>query len=156
MQQRQKHQKTLQVKKLNWMRPTLRQRRNLQLSRRRTESPACACCVWGSCRNSVTRHEPARCVLDCITMVTTGSHCTCCCCCCWNEDLSCCVFSQIAEAVKRENYKFDTLVLSVSLPAQLCVREVRMKHVVIIWTRMIKQLHNSNHVTAHQYYLYKI
>lgn len=30
---------------------------------------------------------------------------------------------KIAEAVKRENYKFDTLVLSVSLPAQLCVRE---------------------------------
>lgn len=31
---------------------------------------------------------------------------------------------QIAEAVKAENYEFDSLVLSVSLPAQLCVREV--------------------------------
>ncbi|XP_053191125.1 LOW QUALITY PROTEIN: putative tRNA pseudouridine synthase Pus10 [Scomber japonicus] len=30
---------------------------------------------------------------------------------------------KIAETVKTENYKFDTLVLSVSLPAQLCVRE---------------------------------
>ncbi|KAM7394748.1 hypothetical protein PAMP_021534 [Pampus punctatissimus] len=30
---------------------------------------------------------------------------------------------KIAEAVKTENYKFDTMVLSVSLPAQLCVRE---------------------------------
>ncbi|KAF7645991.1 hypothetical protein LDENG_00195340 [Lucifuga dentata] len=30
---------------------------------------------------------------------------------------------KIAEAVKAENYEFDTLVLSVSLPAQLCVRE---------------------------------
>lgn len=38
----------------------------------------------------------------------------------------CClvVFPQIAEAVRAENYEFDTLVLSVSLPAQLCVREV--------------------------------
>lgn len=34
--------------------------------------------------------------------------------------------SQIAEAVKAGNYEFDTLVLSVSLPAQLCVREVSM------------------------------
>lgn len=34
--------------------------------------------------------------------------------------------SQIAEAVKAGNYQFDTLVLSVSLPAQLCVREVSM------------------------------
>uniref|UniRef100_A0A3Q0RL87 tRNA pseudouridine synthase Pus10 n=1 Tax=Amphilophus citrinellus TaxID=61819 RepID=A0A3Q0RL87_AMPCI len=33
------------------------------------------------------------------------------------------VFSQIAEAVKAGNYEFDTLVLSLSLPAQLCVRE---------------------------------
>ncbi|KAM7419862.1 hypothetical protein PAMA_016799 [Pampus argenteus] len=31
--------------------------------------------------------------------------------------------AKIAEAVKTENYKFDTMVLSVSLPAQLCVRE---------------------------------
>ncbi|XP_040891199.1 putative tRNA pseudouridine synthase Pus10 isoform X1 [Toxotes jaculatrix] len=30
---------------------------------------------------------------------------------------------KIAEAVKAESYEFDTLVLSVSLPAQLCVRE---------------------------------
>ncbi|XP_029912692.1 tRNA pseudouridine synthase Pus10 isoform X2 [Myripristis murdjan] len=30
---------------------------------------------------------------------------------------------KIAEAVKAENYEFDSLVLSVSLPAQLCVRE---------------------------------
>ncbi|XP_029992041.1 tRNA pseudouridine synthase Pus10 [Sphaeramia orbicularis] len=30
---------------------------------------------------------------------------------------------KIVEAVKGENYEFDTLVLSVSLPAQLCVRE---------------------------------
>ncbi|XP_051240812.1 putative tRNA pseudouridine synthase Pus10 isoform X2 [Dicentrarchus labrax] len=30
---------------------------------------------------------------------------------------------KIAEAVKAEKYEFDTLVLSVSLPAQLCVRE---------------------------------
>ncbi|CAK6978635.1 LOW QUALITY PROTEIN: putative tRNA pseudouridine synthase Pus10 [Scomber scombrus] len=30
---------------------------------------------------------------------------------------------KIAETVKTENYTFDTLVLSVSLPAQLCVRE---------------------------------
>uniref|UniRef100_A0A3Q2D632 tRNA pseudouridine(55) synthase n=1 Tax=Cyprinodon variegatus TaxID=28743 RepID=A0A3Q2D632_CYPVA len=30
---------------------------------------------------------------------------------------------KIAETVKAENYQFDTLVLSVSLPAQLCVRE---------------------------------
>ncbi|XP_075993042.1 tRNA pseudouridine synthase Pus10 [Genypterus blacodes] len=30
---------------------------------------------------------------------------------------------KIAEAVKAEDYEFDTLVLSVSLPAQLCVRE---------------------------------
>ncbi|KAM3624573.1 uncharacterized protein V6R79_025059 [Siganus canaliculatus] len=30
---------------------------------------------------------------------------------------------KIAEAVKAEQYEFDTLVLSVSLPAQLCVRE---------------------------------
>nr|XP_020480857.1 putative tRNA pseudouridine synthase Pus10 isoform X1 [Monopterus albus]XP_020480859.1 putative tRNA pseudouridine synthase Pus10 isoform X1 [Monopterus albus]XP_020480860.1 putative tRNA pseudouridine synthase Pus10 isoform X1 [Monopterus albus] len=30
---------------------------------------------------------------------------------------------KIAEAVKAENYEFDTVVLSVSLPAQLCVRE---------------------------------
>lgn len=36
------------------------------------------------------------------------------------------MFLQIAEAVKKENYEFDTLVLSVSLPAQLCVREVRV------------------------------
>lgn len=34
------------------------------------------------------------------------------------------IFSQIAQAVKAEKYEFDTLVLSVSLPAQLCVREV--------------------------------
>ncbi|XP_017289230.1 putative tRNA pseudouridine synthase Pus10 [Kryptolebias marmoratus] len=31
--------------------------------------------------------------------------------------------AKIAEAVKKGNYEFDTLVLSVSLPAQLCVRE---------------------------------
>ncbi|XP_078146873.1 tRNA pseudouridine synthase Pus10 isoform X2 [Centroberyx gerrardi] len=31
--------------------------------------------------------------------------------------------TKIAEAVKAENYEFDTMVLSVSLPAQLCVRE---------------------------------
>lgn len=31
--------------------------------------------------------------------------------------------SKIAEAVKTENYQYDSLVLSVSLPAQLCVRE---------------------------------
>uniref|UniRef100_A0A1A7WHY3 tRNA pseudouridine synthase Pus10 n=2 Tax=Iconisemion striatum TaxID=60296 RepID=A0A1A7WHY3_9TELE len=31
--------------------------------------------------------------------------------------------TKIAETVKNENYEFDTLVLSVSLPAQLCVRE---------------------------------
>ncbi|XP_061581213.1 putative tRNA pseudouridine synthase Pus10 [Cololabis saira] len=30
---------------------------------------------------------------------------------------------KIAEAVKFQNYQFDTLVLSISLPAQLCVRE---------------------------------
>ncbi|KAM4750381.1 tRNA pseudouridine synthase Pus10 [Anableps anableps] len=30
---------------------------------------------------------------------------------------------QIAETAKAQNYEFDTLVLSVSLPAQLCVRE---------------------------------
>ncbi|XP_056136959.1 putative tRNA pseudouridine synthase Pus10 [Lampris incognitus] len=30
---------------------------------------------------------------------------------------------KVSEAVKKENYKFDTMVLSVSLPAQLCVRE---------------------------------
>ncbi|KAM9857412.1 tRNA pseudouridine synthase Pus10 [Aulostomus maculatus] len=30
---------------------------------------------------------------------------------------------RIADAVKKGNYEFDTLVLSVSLPAQLCVRE---------------------------------
>ncbi|XP_029019592.1 putative tRNA pseudouridine synthase Pus10 isoform X2 [Betta splendens] len=30
---------------------------------------------------------------------------------------------KIAEAVKAQNYEFDSLVLSVSLPAQLCVRE---------------------------------
>lgn len=34
------------------------------------------------------------------------------------------VFSQIAETVKAQNYEFDSLVLSISLPAQLCVREV--------------------------------
>ncbi|KAF6724561.1 putative tRNA pseudouridine synthase Pus10 [Oryzias melastigma] len=33
------------------------------------------------------------------------------------------VFSQIAETVKAQNYEFDSLVLSISLPAQLCVRE---------------------------------
>lgn len=33
-------------------------------------------------------------------------------------------FLQIAEAVKAEKYEFDSLVLSLSLPAQLCVREV--------------------------------
>uniref|UniRef100_A0A8C5HNB9 tRNA pseudouridine synthase Pus10 n=1 Tax=Gouania willdenowi TaxID=441366 RepID=A0A8C5HNB9_GOUWI len=32
--------------------------------------------------------------------------------------------SQIAQTIKSEDYQFDTLVLSVSLPAQLCVREV--------------------------------
>ncbi|KAM6939599.1 tRNA pseudouridine synthase Pus10 [Xenentodon cancila] len=32
-------------------------------------------------------------------------------------------FPQMAEAVKFQNYQFDTLVLSISLPAQLCVRE---------------------------------
>uniref|UniRef100_A0A3B5A198 tRNA pseudouridine synthase Pus10 n=1 Tax=Stegastes partitus TaxID=144197 RepID=A0A3B5A198_9TELE len=31
---------------------------------------------------------------------------------------------KVSEAVKAESYEFDTLVLSVSLPAQLCVREV--------------------------------
>lgn len=31
--------------------------------------------------------------------------------------------AKMAEAVRAENYEFDTLVLSVSLPAQLCVRE---------------------------------
>ncbi|XP_034085099.1 tRNA pseudouridine synthase Pus10-like [Gymnodraco acuticeps] len=31
---------------------------------------------------------------------------------------------KIAEKVKAEKYEFETLVLSVSLPAQLCVREV--------------------------------
>uniref|UniRef100_A0A8C5HMD7 tRNA pseudouridine synthase Pus10 n=1 Tax=Gouania willdenowi TaxID=441366 RepID=A0A8C5HMD7_GOUWI len=31
--------------------------------------------------------------------------------------------SQIAQTIKSEDYQFDTLVLSVSLPAQLCVRE---------------------------------
>ncbi|KAJ0051079.1 hypothetical protein NL108_012251, partial [Boleophthalmus pectinirostris] len=31
--------------------------------------------------------------------------------------------SKVAEAIKTENYEFDSLVLSVSLPAQLCVRE---------------------------------
>ncbi|XP_072319651.1 tRNA pseudouridine synthase Pus10 [Eucyclogobius newberryi] len=31
--------------------------------------------------------------------------------------------SKLAEAVRAENYDFDSLVLSVSLPAQLCVRE---------------------------------
>uniref|UniRef100_A0A3P9Q9U8 tRNA pseudouridine synthase Pus10 n=1 Tax=Poecilia reticulata TaxID=8081 RepID=A0A3P9Q9U8_POERE len=31
--------------------------------------------------------------------------------------------AKIAETVKAQNYEFDTLVLSVSLPAQLCVRE---------------------------------
>ncbi|CAN9493108.1 unnamed protein product [Ophioblennius macclurei] len=30
---------------------------------------------------------------------------------------------KVADAVKSENYEFDTMVLSVSLPAQLCVRE---------------------------------
>uniref|UniRef100_A0A3Q3J6L7 tRNA pseudouridine synthase Pus10 n=1 Tax=Monopterus albus TaxID=43700 RepID=A0A3Q3J6L7_MONAL len=30
---------------------------------------------------------------------------------------------KVSEAVKAENYEFDTVVLSVSLPAQLCVRE---------------------------------
>uniref|UniRef100_A0A3B4Y2K5 tRNA pseudouridine(55) synthase n=1 Tax=Seriola lalandi dorsalis TaxID=1841481 RepID=A0A3B4Y2K5_SERLL len=34
-------------------------------------------------------------------------------------------FCQIAETVKEEKYEFDTLVLSVSLPAQLCVRELQ-------------------------------
>lgn len=33
---------------------------------------------------------------------------------------------KIAEAVKAETYEFDSLVLSVSLPAQLCVREVSL------------------------------
>lgn len=33
---------------------------------------------------------------------------------------------QIAAAVKEEQYEFDSLVLSVSLPAQLCVREVSL------------------------------
>ncbi|KAK5618466.1 hypothetical protein CRENBAI_018031 [Crenichthys baileyi] len=33
------------------------------------------------------------------------------------------VESHIAETVKAQNYMFDTMVLSVSLPAQLCVRE---------------------------------
>uniref|UniRef100_A0A3Q3NLC3 tRNA pseudouridine synthase Pus10 n=1 Tax=Mastacembelus armatus TaxID=205130 RepID=A0A3Q3NLC3_9TELE len=42
--------------------------------------------------------------------------------------VTCCgVFSQIAEAVKAEKYEFDTMVLSVSLPAQLCVREVSVE-----------------------------
>lgn len=35
---------------------------------------------------------------------------------------------KIAEAVKAETYEFDSLVLSVSLPAQLCVREVSLKN----------------------------
>lgn len=47
-------------------------------------------------------------------------------CSCWAELCCLVVFSQIAEAVKAQNYEFDTLVLSVSLPAQLCVREVRV------------------------------
>lgn len=34
---------------------------------------------------------------------------------------------QVAEAVREGNYDFDTLLLSVSLPAQLCVREVCVK-----------------------------
>lgn len=34
------------------------------------------------------------------------------------------VFSQIADTVKAQKYEFDSLVLSISLPAQLCVREV--------------------------------
>lgn len=36
---------------------------------------------------------------------------------------------KIAEAVKAETYEFDSLVLSVSLPAQLCVREVSLNNV---------------------------
>lgn len=36
---------------------------------------------------------------------------------------------KIAEAVKAETYEFDSLVLSVSLPAQLCVREVSLRDV---------------------------
>ena len=31
---------------------------------------------------------------------------------------------QISDVVKAKNYQFDTMVLSVSLPAQLSVREV--------------------------------
>lgn len=41
-----------------------------------------------------------------------------------NGGVHSCVFVQISDAVKTENYQFDTLVLSVSLPAQLSVREV--------------------------------
>lgn len=37
---------------------------------------------------------------------------------------------KIAEAVKAETYEFDSLVLSVSLPAQLCVREVSLKNMM--------------------------
>uniref|UniRef100_A0A665TGH4 tRNA pseudouridine synthase Pus10 n=1 Tax=Echeneis naucrates TaxID=173247 RepID=A0A665TGH4_ECHNA len=55
--------------------------------------------VWESCRNSAVQLRLQRCVCVCV--------CLC-----------------IAETVKAQNYQFDTLVLSVSLPAQLCVREV--------------------------------
>lgn len=33
---------------------------------------------------------------------------------------------QLAAAVKAQQFEFDSLVLSVSLPAQLCVREVSL------------------------------
>lgn len=37
---------------------------------------------------------------------------------------------QIADAVKKEKYQVDTLVLSISLPAQMCVREVSVRRSV--------------------------
>lgn len=48
---------------------------------------------------------------------------------------------KIAEVVKAETYEFDSLVLSVSLPAQLCVREVSLKN-------MMNELTTSHYPTS--------
>lgn len=51
---------------------------------------------------------------------------------------------KIAEAVKAETYEFDSLVLSVSLPAQLCVREVSLRNVTSEFLRDEKCLSENN------------
>lgn len=60
---------------------------------------------------------------------------------------------KIAEAVKAETYEFDSLVLSVSLPAQLCVREVSLNNVtdelkgpLVLWFSCSVQPMNSSEI----------